>query len=185
MTPPDASSTTRPVGELHRLGQRRDVHIVEQHDVGHTSVEHLAQLRERIDLDLDLDQMSDMRPRAFQHRRYAAGDRDVVVLDQDRVIEPEAMVETAAAAHGIFLQRAQARRGLAGAADPHVGAGGVADIIGGQRRDAGEAADKVQRGALAESTARAGPEIVSTCTPAATAPPSRTWASMLISGDSF
>ena len=90
-----------------------------------------------------------MRPRAFQHRPDAAGDRDVVVLDQDRVIEPKAVIETAAAAHRIFLQRAQARRGLAGAADPHFGAGGVADIIGGQRRDAGEPADEIQRGTLA------------------------------------
>ena len=50
-------------------------------------------------------------------RADAAGDRDVVVLDQHRVVEAEAVVEAAAAAHGVFLERAQARRGLAGAAD--------------------------------------------------------------------
>ena len=41
----------------------------------------------------------------------------MVVLDQDGVIQPEAVVHSAAAAHGVFLQRAQARRGLAGVDD--------------------------------------------------------------------
>ena len=57
------------VGDLHRLGQRRDIHVVEQHDIGETGVEHLAQLVERIDLDLDLDEMAGMRAGALQHRR--------------------------------------------------------------------------------------------------------------------
>ena len=90
-----------------------------------------------------------MRPRALQHRCDAAGDRDVVVLDQDRIVEPEAVIEAAAAAHGIFLERAQARRGLAGAADAQLRAGGMAHIIGGERGDAGQPADEIQRGALA------------------------------------
>ena len=81
--------------------------------------------------------MPGMRAGALQHRRNTAGDRDVIVLDQDRVIEPEAMVEAAAAAHRIFLQRAQARRGLAGAADTQLGASGMANIIGGECGDAG------------------------------------------------
>ena len=134
---------------FHRFGQLGDIHIVEQHHVGQTGVEHLAQLLQRIDLDLDLNQMASMRPRALQHGDDAAGDRDVIVLDQDRIIEPETVVEPAAAAHGIFLQRAQAGRGLAGTADPHFGAGGVADIIGGEGGDTGKPADKIQRGALA------------------------------------
>jgi hypothetical protein len=72
----------------------------------------------------------------------------VVVLDQDRIVEPEAMIEAAAAAHRVFLERAQAGRGLAGAADAQSSAGGMADIIGGERGDAGQPADKVQGGAL-------------------------------------
>ncbi len=51
------------LGQPHRLGQRRNVHVVEQHDIGHAGVEHLAQLGQRIDLDLDLDQMPDLRAR--------------------------------------------------------------------------------------------------------------------------
>ncbi len=90
-----------------------------------------------------------MRAGALQHRRDAAGDRDVVVLDQDRIVEAEAMIEAAAAAHRIFFQRAQAGGGLAGAADAQFGAGGVAHVIRCQRGDAGQPADKIQRGALA------------------------------------
>ena len=45
-----------------------DIHVVEQHHVGEAGVEHFAQLRQRIDLDLDLDQMAGMRARALQHR---------------------------------------------------------------------------------------------------------------------
>jgi len=43
---------------------------------------------------------------AFEHWPNAAGNRDVIVLDQDRVIEAEAVVVAAAAAHRVFLQRA-------------------------------------------------------------------------------
>ena len=73
--------------------------------------------------------MAGMGAGALQHRCDAAGDGDVVVLDQDRIIQAEAMIEAAAAAHGVFLERAKAGRGLAGAADPQLGAGGVAHIV--------------------------------------------------------
>ena len=111
-------------------------------------VEHLAQLIERIDLDLDLDQMAGDGLGALEHRADAAGDRDVVVLDQDRVIEAEAVIEAAAAAHGVFLERAQPRRGLARAADARAVAGGAADEFMRRGRDAGQMAEKVERHAL-------------------------------------
>jgi hypothetical protein len=97
------------------------VHVVEQHDVGDANRDHFAELVERVDFDLDLHQMAGHRIGAFQHRADAARDRDVVVLDQDGVVEAEAMVEAAAAAHGIFLDRPQSRRGLARAADAQLG----------------------------------------------------------------
>ncbi len=58
------------------------------------------------------------------------------------------MVEAAAAAHRVFLQRPQARRGLSRAADAHFGAFGARDIVRRQRRDAGQPADEIQRGPL-------------------------------------
>src|SRR5260370_13734052 len=93
--------------------------------------------------------MPGMRAGALQYRRDTAGDRYVVVLDQDRVVEPEAMVEAAAAAHRIFLERAQARRRFAGAADAQIGAGGMTNIIGGEGCDGREPGAKIQHGALA------------------------------------
>ena len=43
----------------------------------------------------------------------AAGQADVVVLDQDAVVERRAVVGAAAGAHGVLLERAQRRRRLA------------------------------------------------------------------------
>ena len=72
----------------------------------------------------------------------------MVVLDEHCVVQAEAVIEAAAAAHGVFLQQAQAGRGLAGTDDARLGAG---DCIGQSaclRGDAREAADEVQRHAL-------------------------------------
>ena len=79
--------------------------------------QRLVELVERIDLDLDLDQMPDAGARGADGRRHAAGRGDMVVLDQHGVIEAEAVVDAAARAHRVFLQGAQAGHGLARAAD--------------------------------------------------------------------
>ena len=46
----------------------------------------------------------------------------MIVLDHGGVIQAETVVETAAAAHGVFLQGPQARKSLAGADDARLGA---------------------------------------------------------------
>jgi hypothetical protein len=46
----------------HRRFQRCDI-AFEQHHIGQSGVEHLAQLVERVDLELDLDEMPGHRPR--------------------------------------------------------------------------------------------------------------------------
>ena len=51
-----------------------------------------------------------------------AGGRDVVLLDQDRVVEARAVVDRAAGRHGRLLERPQARRGLARVEHPRAGA---------------------------------------------------------------
>jgi hypothetical protein len=125
LTLPEASSVIRPaLSALFIATASRSMsgHIVEQADVG-AFRERFAQLVQRIDLDLDLDQMAG-KGLARSHRLAdSAGNGDVVVLDQDRVVEPVAVVGAAAAAHGVFLEGAQARNGLAGAGDfcPGVG----------------------------------------------------------------
>ena len=52
-----------------RLSHHRDIEIVEQHDVGEAAVEHLLQLIERVDLDLDLDQVAGARRARAPARR--------------------------------------------------------------------------------------------------------------------
>ena len=132
----------------HGLAHGREIEIVDQHHVGEADVEHLLELIERVDLDLDLDQMPGRRLGARQHRADAARDRDVVVLDQHRVVEAEAVIEAAAAADGVFLQRAQPgvvlrvqmMRALVWAMRAHEGRG--------RGGDAGEVAEEIERGAL-------------------------------------
>src|SRR5207302_101981 len=71
--------------QFDRLPHGGDVHVIEQHRIGETSVQHLAELMERVHLDLDLDQVTGGRLGALEHGADAAGDRDVVVLDQHSV----------------------------------------------------------------------------------------------------
>ena len=89
---------------------------------------------------------------AGQHRlvgrHHPARREDVVVLDQRHVRERGPVVDAAAAAHGVLLQRAEARGRLAGVPDPGVRAGERVDPAGGGGRDAREVAEEVQRGAL-------------------------------------
>src|SRR5699024_12792372 len=78
---------------------------------------YLVELREVIDLDLALELRVGV-PHALQRGDDAAGSGDVVVLDQRFVAQAIAVVHAATAGHGVLLQVAQARDGLAGVADP-------------------------------------------------------------------
>src|SRR5262249_32333741 len=113
-----------------------------------TDIEHLLELSERVDLDLDLDQVASRALGALEHRPNAAGDGDMIVLDQDRVIETETMIVTAAAAHRVFLQRAQTGRGLARAHDARLGMGNAGDKSRRRGGNTGEMAEKIECYAL-------------------------------------
>ncbi len=99
---------------------------------------------------------------------------DVVVLDERRVGEPHAVVGAAAAAHGVLLQRPQARAGLAGVED----ARSVPSTSSTQRRVTVATPDRWQsrfsavRSAV--SNARTSARADSRTSPAATASPSCT-----------
>ena len=69
----------------------------------------------------------------------------MIVLDQHRVIQPEAVIETAATAHRIFLQDSQTGQGLAGADDTGPGAFDGIHQGCGRRRHAGQMAREIQR----------------------------------------
>ena len=62
------------------------------------------------------------RAGAFERRLDAARHREMVVLDQHRVVEAEAVIGAAAKTHRLLFQGAQAGRGLAGADDLGLGA---------------------------------------------------------------
>ena len=62
--------------------------------------------------------------------------------------EPEAVVDATTAADGVLLEGAQARQRLAGVQDLGGGPLQRGDPVGGGRRDAGQVAREVERGAL-------------------------------------
>ena len=84
-------------------------------------------------------------------RRTASRDADageVVVLDQHELGERATMVHAAAGAHRRLLDRTQTGQRLAGVPDPRHGTRGV-DEPAGERGDAREVAEEVERAALA------------------------------------
>ena len=89
----------------------------------------------------------------------------MVVLDQDGVIQAEAVVRAAAAAHGVFLQRSPSGRRLARVHDPHRGNSGIlrqpprpVREAAGLGRDARKPLEKIERRALRRQDA-AGPAL--------------------------
>ena len=83
-------------------------------------------------------------------RRQRAGRELVVVLDHRDVVQAHPLVGAAAAAHGVLLQGPQPGRGLAGVEHRRAGALERVGPAPGVRGDAGEPADEVEQGALAD-----------------------------------
>ncbi|MNN47590.1 hypothetical protein D3C81_1620180 [compost metagenome] len=80
---------------------------------------------------------------------HATAGGDVVLFDQERVVQADAVVITAAAGHCIFLRQAQAGQGLARVEQTHLG---VCDQVGEKPRTGGDTRQhlqEVQRRALA------------------------------------
>ena len=144
--PPEASSVASAVGDRHRLGHLLVGHVVEQDPLA-AGVEQLAQLVEVGHLDLDGDVRVGGADR-LERRHDAPGREDVVVLDHGHVAEPEAVVDPAAAAHGVLLQRTPVRQRLAGVEHARLGALERLDPAGGRGGDAGQVRGEVEGGAL-------------------------------------
>ena len=79
----------------------------------------------------------------------------MVVLDQDPVVEPEAVIGASTRAHGVLLQGAHQRCRLARVEDGDA-TGGRIDELPRERGDAGEPLNEVERRALAGQQ-RVGP----------------------------
>ena len=148
VTRPDASLIARPP-IIATARRRSSSDMLSSSTASTPRAERLLELRERVDFDLDLDQMADVGAHAPDRLRDAAGDGDVIVLDEHRVVEAEAMIGAAAGAHRVFLERAQERRRLARADDARLG---VRDrpptSARGRAGDAAEPAEEVERRAL-------------------------------------
>src|SRR5207248_4190336 len=88
------------------------------------------------------------------------GRLDVVLLDEDRVVQSGPVVGAAARCDRALLELAQARRRLARVEDLRAGALDSADEARGERRDAGEPAEEVERDALSlQDRRRAAPDL--------------------------
>ena len=148
-----------------------DAHVVEQQEVG-AGAERVGDLVEVAALDLDRE--IGLGPaRAVDGLGEAAGQGDVVLLDQDRVVEAHAVVAPAARRDRGLLQLAQPRRRLAGVEDAGAGPGDRLDEARGEGGDAREVAEEVERGPLGGEQRRGGP--VARATSAGTS--SRHWPS--------
>ena len=146
----------RPSMRATASAQHLGAHVVEQDGVD-AGCQRLFELVQRIDLDLDLDHVADAGARA---RSIAAPDAarrgDMVVLDQNGVVEAEAVIDAAAGAHGVFLHRAQAGHRLAHADDARLVALHRLDQRRRGRGDAAEMAEEIERDALGREHAARG-----------------------------
>ena len=156
LTRPDASLIARPPIILTARRKIVERHVVEQHGVD-ARAQRLFELGKRVDLDLDLDEMPDMAAHAPDRLGDAAGDGDMIVLDERRIVEAEAMVDPAARPHRVFLERTQERRRLARAHDARLGMRDRRDEPRGRAGDAAEPAHEIERHALGRQHASRGP----------------------------
>ena len=152
---------------LHRLAQQRHRHVVAEQEP-RPGRDRLQRLGGGGDLDLDVDARGRWRGPRRTPRVSEPGGELVVVLDHRDVVQAHALVGAAAAAHGVLLQGAQPRRGLAGVEDHRAGALEGVGPAAGVRGDAGEPAEQVQQGALADQRwRRVEPRRTASTSPAA------------------
>ncbi len=151
--PPEASRVaTGPwawaagISRRDRGAELRNAHVVEKQAVG-SGVERVRDLPGVAALDLDLALGIGLAS-ASDRGGESAGERDMILLDQDRVVEAHAVVTPAAGGHRRLLERAQARRRLPGVEQLGLGPFELACVARGQRRDPRQVAEQVERRAL-------------------------------------
>ena len=101
----------------HSFGESVRAHVIEKDRIG-ADVQDFVELVEGIDFDLDLDEVSHSRPSSLQGWTDATGNGDTVILYQNGIIGPKAMVGSASGSHRVLLDQAEPRRRLARADGP-------------------------------------------------------------------
>ena len=123
VSPPVASSSARPADQRDGLAQSRSAVMLSSRIRSAPASSDLARPGRSVSTSTSIGHL---REGARAPALNACGDparRDhVVVLDHRRVGQRHPVVDAAAAAHRVLLQRPQARRGLAGVADRRLGA---------------------------------------------------------------
>ena len=82
-------------------------------------------------------------------RGDTAGSRKMVLLDQERVVETNAVVVTAATGHGVLLRETQSGDRLACVENPGLGALDSRDVSGGDGCRRREGLQEIQGGSFA------------------------------------
>ena len=175
VTPPDTSVRIGPAASrcatVIGLGDRRGVHVVEQHRIG-ACLSRLGHLVERVALDLD----EPSRPARLccVHGVGDAHAGEMVVFDQHRVGEPGAVVGATPGADGRLFQHTEPRHGLARVEDLH---GAVAHVSGldelrREGRHAGEVTEKFSAVRSAVRMGRSGPVTSMSVSPVTSTSPS-------------
>jgi len=147
---------SRFVAQADGLAEHRRGHVVQQDDVGTCTAggEKRAELVEGIDFDLgeaEAAAFSPLPPAAVLGCGFACSidrcvhnrgetiwrnARDVVVLDEQGIVQADAVAEAAAAADSILLEHAHAGCGLAGVEEARRQTIELGDKLGGACRDA-------------------------------------------------
>ena len=148
----NAASVAR--ADFDGLANVFDAGVVDEDGVSAVA-EGLLQLFERTNFDFDGLMAAAIVEGAFEGGNGAAGEGDVIVLDEDAVGKIEAMILAAAATDGVLVEDAQAGRGLASIENTNARAGDGVDEFARDGGDAGHALEEIQNHALAgENDAR-------------------------------
>src|SRR5207249_1336144 len=98
------------------LDDLADRQVVEQDDL-RASLHRFGDLVQRTAFDLDFEPVWRTGAGGRDGRGNPAGGCDVIVLDENAVVEPQAVIEAAADTHGVLLQDPQPRGRLARVGD--------------------------------------------------------------------
>ncbi len=118
-------------------------HIVEQDHI-RSGGQGFAQLRKPIHFGFDLNEMAAVSPGGPYGAGNPAGNGNMVILDQHRVVETVTMIGAATEADGVFFERAKPGDRLARAADPGPGMGDLIGERGRVGRDSRKMHEKVE-----------------------------------------